>query len=349
MLLGLLVSVFGNTIIGLSQFLQKYALVQLESESAAGLPPSHSIVAPSKYLGIGNKTSLDTPLPISDTGTGMIEKGHLKVRSRFKSKLWCAGFLLNYVGELCGNWVALSLNSAALVTPIGVVSVLVNAYLAHMFLKEPFSWYQKLGFGFHIIGVLCILIAAPKGGQDAISISTSILYRDSIWILYFVVVTILAILLYLVEVQKVSSMLVFVGISAFFGGIIVVASKALAIITKNSIISQTTSSANHSNADHRIFLIILFVICVILQEIYKQKAIRLFPISQYQSLAFASFNIISVLLGVVVFDELPERNLMHFALYFTIGIIFICMGSFWLIQRKNVMRKDRRGTRGKQA
>jgi uncharacterized membrane protein len=49
-------------------------------------------------------------------------------------------------GEICGNWLALSLASAAVVTPMGIMSVVVNAVLAQRFLGEVVGREKRRGY-----------------------------------------------------------------------------------------------------------------------------------------------------------------------------------------------------------
>ncbi|KAJ1978237.1 hypothetical protein H4R34_003278 [Dimargaris verticillata] len=81
---------------------------------------------------------------------------------RYRDRLWVLGVALNYCGELFGNSLALSYLSAAVVTPLGIISVLVNLLAAQRVLGEQLTRSQKMGCAWILIGVLLILAVAPK-------------------------------------------------------------------------------------------------------------------------------------------------------------------------------------------
>lgn len=126
--------------IGIGQTLQKHALNRI---SALSYLPSARRRRPSHVAATAPSISLI---------------------SRFKNRTWVLGLLLSYLGEACGNWVALSFVSAAVVTPLGIVAVIVNAVLAQRYLGERVGRGQRVGYAVVTAGVLIILIAAPKGG-----------------------------------------------------------------------------------------------------------------------------------------------------------------------------------------
>src|SRR5205085_665519 len=89
-----------------------------------------------------------------------------KSYSRITDKTWLLGILLVYFGELCGNWVALSLIPASVVTPLGILGVVVNAVLARFILSEQITFRQQIGYIWILSGVLTTILftaVAEKG------------------------------------------------------------------------------------------------------------------------------------------------------------------------------------------
>lgn len=78
------------------------------------------------------------------------------------NKFWLIGFVLNYIGEGLGNYVAISYCSPALVTPLGIIGVIVNSLSAYKLLKEPFTKNMLIGYIWIIFGVIGILYGVPK-------------------------------------------------------------------------------------------------------------------------------------------------------------------------------------------
>ncbi|KAJ3005371.1 hypothetical protein HKX48_000721, partial [Thoreauomyces humboldtii] len=141
---GLLAAILGNCLIGVGQTLQKLSLNRIASLSY--LPPTRS----SPY----NRHATAPPPAVP-------------LLARAKDKTWLSGIACVYLGEAFGNWVALSFVSAAVVTPLGIVAVLVNALCAERWLGEVVGRRQRRGYAVVALGVLVVLIASPKPKSDA--------------------------------------------------------------------------------------------------------------------------------------------------------------------------------------
>ncbi|KAJ1962978.1 hypothetical protein H4R35_007299 [Dimargaris xerosporica] len=125
-------------------------------------PPSlHSSTAPA----LSTKPRLQQPRDLFNpnlTPTPTLEYWQQYTVPRYRDRLWVLGVALNYCGELFGNSLALSYLSAAVVTPLGIISVLVNLLAAQRVLGEQLTRSQKLGCAWILVGVLLILAVAPK-------------------------------------------------------------------------------------------------------------------------------------------------------------------------------------------
>src|SRR6266498_2157788 len=137
---GLIAALAGNSIIGLGNCLQKYAITRGEARS-----PNTKFVS-SNQNDIHSQPLLPTisPAPVS--------------YSRFKDRTWFIGISLVYLGELCGNWIALSLIPASVVTPLGILGVVINAILAKFLLDEQISFRQTKGYIWILSGVLATIL-----------------------------------------------------------------------------------------------------------------------------------------------------------------------------------------------
>ncbi|KAI8921979.1 hypothetical protein DFJ77DRAFT_436352 [Powellomyces hirtus] len=148
-LFGLLAAILGNCAIGTGQTLQKYALNHLASLT---------------YL----------PRRRPNPATGIVPHAPaIPIATRLRNRTWLTGLLMTYLGEACGNWIALSFVSAAVVTPLGIVAVIVNAVLANRYLGEQVGRRQRRGYALVALGVLVVLIAAPKQAAGAEYTETS--------------------------------------------------------------------------------------------------------------------------------------------------------------------------------
>src|SRR4051812_27955847 len=102
---GLIAALAGNSIIGLGNCLQKYALTRGASLSTSRLRQD-SNNSDTKFS-LSNRSQ-----PLLPTASPTVPESY----SRFKDRTWFMGISLVYLGELCGNWVALSLIPASVVT-----------------------------------------------------------------------------------------------------------------------------------------------------------------------------------------------------------------------------------------
>ncbi|KAL0356612.1 UNVERIFIED_CONTAM: putative magnesium transporter NIPA6 [Sesamum calycinum] len=75
--------------------------------------------------------------------------------------LWWAGMITMIVGEVA-NFVAYIYAPAVLVTPLGALSIIVSAVLAHFLLKERLRQMGVLGCVSCIVGSVVIVIHAPQ-------------------------------------------------------------------------------------------------------------------------------------------------------------------------------------------
>ncbi|KAL0383979.1 UNVERIFIED_CONTAM: putative magnesium transporter NIPA6 [Sesamum radiatum] len=75
--------------------------------------------------------------------------------------LWWAGMITMIVGEVA-NFVAYIYAPAVLVTPLGALSIIVSAVLAHFLLKERLRQMGVLGCISCIVGSVVIVIHAPQ-------------------------------------------------------------------------------------------------------------------------------------------------------------------------------------------
>ena len=80
--------------------------------------------------------------------------------------LWWAGLLTMVVGEVA-NFAAYAFAPAILVTPLGALSIIVSAILAHALLNERLNVFGLLGCVLCITGSLGVVLHAPE--EDAIT------------------------------------------------------------------------------------------------------------------------------------------------------------------------------------
>ncbi|CAH2061641.1 unnamed protein product [Thlaspi arvense] len=136
--------------------------------------------------------------------------------------LWWAGMVTMIVGE-AANFVAYIYAPAVLVTPLGALSIIISAVLAHFLLKEKLKKMGVLGCVSCIVGSVVIVIHAPKE-QTPNSV-------EEIWnlatqpaFLVYVAITmsiVLALILHFEPLCGQTNILVYIGICSLMGALTV--------------------------------------------------------------------------------------------------------------------------------
>ncbi|KAI8868319.1 hypothetical protein GQ42DRAFT_113491, partial [Ramicandelaber brevisporus] len=369
-IVGLVASVLGNSVIGIAQCMQKYALNRLsraaaeeESRSTSGLYRLRSPSSTTSPL-LGNESQHHH----NDSGADGIAVERRQAVPRYADKLWLSGLLLNYCGELFGNSVALSYLSTAIVAPLGIVSVLVNLLLAQIFLGETITRRQQKGCAMIIAGVFTILAVAPRGDSDnttnaasggsgggglqtaddvlalAASLRTIATFGGS----YIVIGTLIYIALYIHE-----SLFILTVIASLFGALNVSASKMITTYLRlagthneSSVSSQSSPDgdigalgaiafkihhASYPQLVYAVAAVLVLAISITGQETFRQRALGKYPVLEFQPLFFAVFNTSAVAIGVYLFRELHTlRECVTFGSFFAIGLWLVVYGSRFL-------------------
>nr|GME04094.1 probable magnesium transporter NIPA6 [Ipomoea batatas] len=142
--------------------------------------------------------------------------------------LWWFGMVTMIVGEIA-NFVAYAFAPAVLVTPLGALSIIVSAILAHIVLKEKLHPLGILGCVMCIAGSVIIVIHAPQERPISsvkevwyMATQTAFLaYVGSVLILVFILV------FYLAPEYAHTNVLIYTGICSLMGSLSVMSVKAL--------------------------------------------------------------------------------------------------------------------------
>ncbi|KAJ2453017.1 hypothetical protein EV183_002526 [Coemansia sp. RSA 2336] len=362
-LAGLAAAVLGNVVIGTGQCMQKYALNKLQRDwetrrqQAGPLEPGSISSGRNEAVAYGStncSSAIDmrsrsglTTLRYSTAPSGSLQSAP----PRYTSKLWILGLVLNYMGEIFGNAVALSYLSAAVVAPIGIVSVLVNVVLAEKFLNERITRNQRFGFLVIVAGVGCILLVAPRssGASDATQF-VSMVQTSGILGLFALMYMVQAALVMLIRSGR-QSLFLYVLVASIFGSMNVMVSKIMTMYLRLKMVfsampnpadlviygvSGATSSSMLSLP--QILVGVVMAGSVIGQESFRQQALGRYPVMQFQPVFFATYNVVATLSGLLLFKELSGwfQALVFFAM-FSVGIALILYGSRFLQKAKSVV------------
>lgn len=179
-----------------------------------------------------------------------------------KNAFWWAGMILMIIGEIC-NTVAYAFVDAILVTPLGALSVVITTILSAIFLKERLSFVGKIGCFLCIIGSVIILLSAPK--ESAVGtiqkMQEFMLAPGFLTYAGIVIVASAFVAFWVAPRYGKKSMMVYLSICSFIGGLSVVAIQGLGA----AIVSQARGIKQY---DQPFFWILLvFVVITLVTEI----------------------------------------------------------------------------------
>ncbi|GAB4820539.1 hypothetical protein N2152v2_007585 [Parachlorella kessleri] len=243
--------------------------------------------------------------------------------------LWWAGLLTMVVGEVA-NFAAYAFAPAILVTPLGALSIIVSAVLAHMLLNERLNVFGVLGCILCISGSLAIVLHAPAERP-----LTSVLHIWQLalqpWFLMYAAVA-LCITLYLVyrvpqEVQT-SNVFVYVAICSIVGSLSVVSCKALGIALK-----LTFEGDNQLIFPPTYLFLAVVACCVVTQMNYLNKALDLFNTAIVTPIYYVMFTTATIAASMIMFRE--EQSTAQIATEVS-GFVTIICGTFLLHATKDL-------------
>ncbi|KAJ1645706.1 hypothetical protein J3B02_000201 [Coemansia erecta] len=385
-LFGLSAAILGNVVIGTGQCLQKYGLNRLQREwdnkramyleggASSGIlsgTPVHAggyayastsasmFGAGSSSVDIRSRSGSVTAQPMLGRAgragqplTGISESGP---RARYTSKAWVAGLALNYLGEMFGNSLALSYLSASVVAPLGIISVIVNMFLAERFLNERITQNQRFGFMVIMAGVGLILLVAPRrsAAEDAVQFVEAV-SQSGVLGFFGLVYVIQAALISLIRAGH-RSLFLYVLVASLFGSMNVMASKMLTMFVRlkmafagipnpadiafyGAIGAEMARPAVWFLTVPQIIAALGMGLSIVGQESFRQQALGRYPVMQFQPVFFATFNVVATLASLLLFRELDgwAHAVLFFAVFFT-GIAVIVYGSRFLQKARSVV------------
>ncbi|RWW82352.1 hypothetical protein BHE74_00009183 [Ensete ventricosum] len=181
------------------------------------------------------------------------------------------------VGEVA-NFVAYAFAPAVLVTPLGALSIIVSAVLAHFILQEKLPALGILGCVMCIAGSVVIVIHAPEeraitSVQEIWNMATQtafLLYVASVIVIVFVLV------FHFAPLYGNSNVLIFTGICSLMGSLSVMSVKALGTSLK-----LTFEGTNQLIYPQTWYFMLVVLTCVITQMNYLNKVSMVFFASHF--------------------------------------------------------------------
>ncbi|CAL4887773.1 unnamed protein product [Urochloa decumbens] len=181
--------------------------------------------------------------------------------------LWWLGMITMILGEVA-NFAAYAFAPAVLVTPLGALSIIFSAVLAHFILKENLHMFGVVGCILCVVGSVGIVLHAPKERKIDSMKEIWHLATQPGFIVYscVAVACVLFLIFRVVERSGHRLMLVYIAICSLMGSLTVISVKAVAIALKLSF-----NGSNQFIYVQTWFFIVVVTICCLVQLNYLNK------------------------------------------------------------------------------
>ncbi|MEW5307685.1 MAG: hypothetical protein WDW36_010063 [Sanguina aurantia] len=243
--------------------------------------------------------------------------------SYLREPTWWAGLLSMIVGE-AANFTAYAFAPAILVTPLGALSIIVSAVLAHTILSEKLNVFGMLGCLLCITGSLTIVLHAPPERELGSVVEVWQLAMQPVFLGYvvFAVSVIIFLIFHVAPTHGTTNVFVYLAICSLAGSLTVMSCKALGIALK-----LTFKGDNQLVFVETHVCIAVVAACVLTQMNYLNRALDLFSTAIVSPVYYVMFTVFTVIASLIMFRD--EQSLRQMATE-GCGFVVIIAGTFLL-------------------
>lgn len=245
--------------------------------------------------------------------------------------LWWAGMVTMIVGEIA-NFMAYAFAPAVLVTPLGALSIIVSASLAHVILKEKLHLFGIVGCILCIVGSTTIVLHAPEEREIVSVKDVWILATEPAFLLYTLSVAAVVTLLIFHFVPRWghTHVMVYIGICSLMGSLSVMSVKALGIALK-----LTFQGDNQLIYPQTFIFAMVVVTCILTQMNYLNKALDTFNTAVVSPIYYVMFTSLTILASAIMFKDWDNRSPSQIITVLC-GFVTILCGTFLLHATKDM-------------
>ncbi|PKA64766.1 hypothetical protein AXF42_Ash016797 [Apostasia shenzhenica] len=213
--------------------------------------------------------------------------------------LWWIGMVTMIVGEIA-NFVAYIFAPAVLVTPLGALSIIVSAVLAHFILKERLHRMGILGCVLCVVGSTVIVLHAPEEKNPSSVEQIWYLATQPAFLLYAAAVVAVSVVLMVHCSPRYgqTNIMVYLGICSVVGSLTVMSIKAVGIA-----ITLTLEGINQAGYFQTWVFAMAAITCIILQLNYLNKALDTFNTAVVSPVYYAMFTILTIVASAIMFKD----------------------------------------------
>lgn len=245
--------------------------------------------------------------------------------------LWWAGMTTMIVGEVA-NFVAYAFAPAILVTPLGALSIIVSAVLAHIMLKERLHIFGILGCILCVVGSISIVLHAPPEREIVSVREVWTLATEPVFLVYSFAVVALALTLvfHFVPLYGNTHVMVYIGICSLMGSLSVMSVKALGIALK-----LTFEGMNQLIYPETWVFAIVVTSCILMQMNYLNKALDTFNTAVVSPIYYVMFTSLTIVASIIMFKDWDRQNPSQIITELC-GFVTILSGTFLLHTTKDM-------------
>ncbi|XP_057978009.1 probable magnesium transporter NIPA4 isoform X4 [Malania oleifera] len=253
------------------------------------------------------------------------------VKKKGLKKAGASGIRAVVVGEIA-NFAAYAFAPAILVTPLGALSIIISAALAHIILRERLHVFGILGCVLCVVGSTTIVLHAPQErGIESVK-EVWDLATEPAFLLYaaLVITAVFVLIIHFIPQYGHTHIMVYIGVCSLVGSLSVMSVKALGIALK-----LTLSGTNQLIYPQTWAFAIVVTTCVITQMNYLNKALDTFNTAVVSPIYYVMFTSLTILASVIMFKDWDRQNPTQIVTEMC-GFVTILSGTFLLHKTKDM-------------
>ncbi|KAE8009019.1 hypothetical protein FH972_005477 [Carpinus fangiana] len=244
--------------------------------------------------------------------------------------LWWVGMITMIIGEIA-NFAAYAFAPAILVTPLGALSIIISAALAHVILREKLHIFGILGCVLCVVGSTTIVLHAPQEREIESVTEVWDLAMEPAFLMYaaLVIASAFILIFHFIPQYGQTHIMVYIGICSLVGSMSVMSVKALGIALK-----LTLSGMNQLIYPQSWAFGLVVVTCVLTQMNYLNK-VTIISFLPLPFVFFLIFSFISILVILICFQDWDRQSPTQVVTEMC-GFVTILAGTFLLHKTKDM-------------
>ncbi|KAJ6704565.1 MAGNESIUM TRANSPORTER-RELATED [Salix viminalis] len=245
--------------------------------------------------------------------------------------LWWVGMITMIVGEIA-NFAAYAFAPAILVTPLGALSIIISAALAHIILREKLHIFGILGCVLCVVGSTTIVLHAPQEREIESVKEVWDLATEPAFLFYaaLVIAAVFILIFHFIPDYGQTHIMVYIGVCSLVGSLSVMSVKALGIALK-----LTLSGTNQLMYPQTWVFAFVVITCVLTQMNYLNKALDTFNTAVVSPIYYVMFTSLTILASVIMFKDWDRQSPTQIVTEMC-GFMTILSGTFLLHKTKDM-------------